>query len=161
MIPFAYSLDASNLTSGTWVSVSALDMHSINDGDGVFAALNGNVISNQAFVSSTVSSISWLPNQDLWIRWSGVSHYFSQSHAMAVDDVTFSAVPQLQITLASPGQFQFLWSTNYPGYVLESAPTPTPESWDTVTNVPTIIGDEFGVEIDATATQRFFRLKMQ
>jgi hypothetical protein len=161
VIPFAYSLDATNLKSGTWVSVSALDMHSINDGDGVFAALNGNSVSNQAFVASTVSGISWSANQDLWIRWSGVSHNFYQSHAMAVDDVTFSAVPQLQISTASPERFQFLWSTNYPGYIIQSAPTPTPASWDTVTNIPTIMGDKFNVEIDATDTQRFFRLKMQ
>jgi hypothetical protein len=160
-IPFTYSLDATNLTSGTFVSVIALDMHSINDGDGVFAALNGNAVSNRQFIAATVSGISWLPNQDLWIRWSGVSHPFSQSHAMAVDDLFFSAVPELQITMTSPARFQVLWSTNYPGYTLQSAATPTPGSWDTVTNVPVIVGGEFGVEIDTTEALRFFRLKMQ
>jgi hypothetical protein len=54
-----------------------------------------------------------------------------------------------------------LWSTNYPGYTLQSAVTPTPASWDTVTNVPVIVGSEFGVEIDATEALRFFRLQMQ
>jgi hypothetical protein len=160
-IPFTYSLDATSLTSGTFVSVAALDMHSINDGDGVFAALNGNAISNRQFIAATVSGVSWAPNQDLWIRWSGVSHPFTQSHAMAVDDLSFSAVPELQIAMISPSQFQVLWSTNYPGYTLQSALTPTPASWDTVTNVPVIVGNEFGVEIDATEALRFFRLQMQ
>src|SRR6266404_2013429 len=160
-IPFTYSLDATNLTSGTFVSVTALDMHSINDGNGVFAALNGNTVSNRQFMAATVSGISWPPNQDLWIRWSGVSHPFTQSHAMAVDDLFFSAVPKLQITVTSPARFQVLWSTNYPGYTLQSAPTPTQASWDTVTNVPVIVGGEFGVEIDMTEALRFFRLKMQ
>ncbi len=159
-IPFTYSLDATNLTSGTFVSVTALDMHSINDGDGVFAALNGNAVFNRQFITGTVSGISWLPNQDLWIRWSGVSHPFTQSHAMAVDDLVFSAVPALQITMIGPARFQVLWSTNYPGYSLQSAPTPTPANWDTVINVPVIVGGEFGVEIDMTEAQQFFRLKM-
>jgi hypothetical protein len=160
-IPFTYSLDATSLTSGTFVSITALDMHSINDGDGVFAALNGNAVSNRQFITSTVSGISWLPDQDLWIRWSGVSHQFTQSHAMAVDDLFFSAVPELQIKMTGSARFQVLWSTNYLGYTLQSAATPTPASWNTVTNVPVIVGGEFGVEIDTTEALRFFRLKMQ
>jgi hypothetical protein len=161
VIPLSYSLNATNLTSGTYVSVSALDMHSIIDGDGVFAALNGNAVSNQAFVAGTVSGISWLPNQDLWIRWSGVSHGFNQSHALAVDDFTFSAVPKLQITTTSPARFQILWSTNYHGYILQSAPTPAPKIWNAVTNVPTIMGDKYGVEVDMVDAQRFFHLIKQ
>jgi hypothetical protein len=160
-IPFFYSLDATNLTSGTYVSVPSLDMHSINDGDGVFAALDGNAVSNQQFIASTVSGISWLPDQDLWIQWSGVSHPFTQSHAMAVGDVVFSAVPKIQILAVSPTHLQIQWPTNYSGYTLQSATTPMPASWDTVTNVPVIIGSEFDVEIDTTEALRFFRLQLQ
>lgn len=161
-IPFTYSLDATNLTSGAFVSAAALDMHSINDGDGVFARLNGNAQSIQSQVlTATVSAISWLPNQDLWLRWSGVSHPFNQSHAMAVDDLSFSAVPKLQISMASPARFQVLWSTNNPGYTLLWGPTPSPANWDTVTNVPVIVGGNFVVEIDTTEALRFFHLKMQ
>ena len=161
VIPFSYSLDATNLTSGTYANVTALDMHSINDGDGVYAALNGNVVSNQAFIASTVSGISWLQGQDLWIRWSGVSHPFYSSHALAVDDLSFSAVPKIAILPDGPSQFSVSWSTNYTGYVLESALTPTPPSWDTVTNVPIILDSEFTVRVHSTNAQRFFRLKRQ
>ena len=161
VFPFSYSLNATNLTNGTFASVTTLDMHSINDGDGVFAALNGNAVSNQQVIASTVSGISWLPNQDLWIRWSGVSHAFNQSHAMAVDDVTFSAVPQIQIVMTSPTALQISWPTNYSGYILQSALTSVPTSWDTVTNVPVILNSEFTVQIGATDAQRFFRLKIQ
>jgi hypothetical protein len=161
VIPFQYSLDATNLTSGTYTGVSSLDMHSINDGDGILAALDGNAATNRQLVTGTVSGISWAPNQDLWIRWCGVSHPFYQNHAMAVDDLFLSAVPQLQITMTSPTRLQVLWSTNYPGYTLQSAPIPTSASWDTVTNVPVIVGGEFGIEIDTTEALRFFRLKLQ
>src|SRR5436190_5561261 len=110
-IPFSYSLNAINLTNGTFVNVPALDMHSINDGDGVAAAMNGNAVSNRQFVTGTVSGISWLPNHDLWIRWSGVAYSFFAAHALGVDDLTFRAVPELQIS-TTPGALRFSWSTN-------------------------------------------------
>lgn len=159
-IPFSYSLDATNLTSGTFVSVPALDMHSINDGDGVGAAMNGNVASNQQFVASTVSGIAWLPNTDLWIRWGSVAYLFLSAHALAVDDLSFRAVPVLHIS-ASSGRFQFSWPTNHPGYSLQSADSPAATTWDAVTNAPVILGSEFSVEVEAVDTQRFFRLRAQ
>jgi trimeric autotransporter adhesin len=160
-IPFSYSLDATNLTSGTFVSVPALDMHSIHDGDGVAAAMNGNAASNRQFIASTVSGISWLPNQDLWIRWSGVAYSFSTAHALAIDDLSFRAVPELQISSATPTTLRFSWPTNYPGYGIQSAATPTATSWDAVRNATVTTGSDFSAEVEATDTQRFFRLKMQ
>src|SRR5205085_3721510 len=151
-IPFSYSLDATNLTSGTFVGVPGLDMHSIHDGDGVAAAMNGNAVSNRQFVASTVSGISWLPNQDLWIRWSGVAYSFFAAHALAVDDFSFRAVPELQISSVHPAGLGFSWSTNYPGYSLQSAAIPTATSWDAVTNNPVIVGSEFRVEVEAIDT---------
>ena len=160
-IPFSYSLDATNLASGTFVSVPVLDMHSIHDGDGIAAGVNGNAASNRQFVASTVSGISWLPNQDLWIRWSGVAYSFPSAHALAVDDLSFRAVPELQLSSVAPTTLRFSWSTNHSGYVLESAATPTPAIWGAVTNVPVAVGSEFRVEIEGADAQRFFRLKTQ
>jgi trimeric autotransporter adhesin len=160
-IPFGYSLDATNLTSGTFVNVAALDMHSIHDGNGVFSALNGNAVSNRQIVAGTVSGISWLPGQELWIRWSGVSYPFTWSHALAVDDLSFRAVPALQVSSGGLAHLRVSWSTNYAGYTLQSALTPKATGWTTVTNEPVISNGEFGVEIETTAVRRFFRLKMQ
>jgi hypothetical protein len=160
-IPFSYSLDAINLTSGTFVSVPALDMHSIHDGDGVAAAMNGNASSNRHLVASTVSGLSWLPGQDLWIRWSGVAYSFSVAHALAIDDLSFRAVPELRISSVGPAGLRFSWPTNYPGYGLQSAPTPAEASWEAVTNIPARSGSEFRLEMKVTDTPRFFRLKAQ
>ena len=161
VIPFSYSLDATNLTSGTFVSVPALDMHSINDGDGVAAAMNGNAAANRQLVAGTVSGIAWLPNQDLSIRWSGVAYLFAAAHALAIDDFSFQAVPELTLSSVAPRALRFSWSTNYPGYGLQSAAAPTATSWDAVTNAPVTAGSEFTVELEATDVQRFFRLKTQ
>jgi hypothetical protein len=121
VIPFEFSLNATSVSSGAYTNVPALDMHSINDGDGSGGALDGHAASNRQFIAATVSGISWLPNQDLWIRWRGVSYGFFDAHAVAVDDLSFRAVPELQISFSSPGQFLISWSTNYDGYALQSA----------------------------------------
>jgi hypothetical protein len=160
-IPFSYSLDATNLNSGIFVNVPALDMHSIHDGDGVAGALNGNAATNRQVVAGTVSGLSWLPGQDLWIRWSGDAYSFFAAHALALDDLSFRAVPSLQIASVGPVGLQFSWSTNFPSYSLQSATTPAAVSWDAVTNAPVIVGSEFKVQIEAVATQRFFRLSTQ
>jgi hypothetical protein len=94
VIPFQYSLGASSLTSGSYASFAALDMHSIIDGNGVFGSLDGNAAVNRQLISGTISGLSWAPNQNLWLRWAGVSHPLDGSHAMAVDDLSFSAVPE-------------------------------------------------------------------
>lgn len=156
LTPFSYSLGATSLTAGTYVNMPALDMHSTNDGDGVYAALNGNA--TRQYLSGTVTGISWLPGQDLWIRWTGISHPFFNSHALAVDDLSFRAVPELKGLTSTPGQLRLAWSTNFPGYALESAGSPDAQSWEAVTNAPAVSGGEYGVEIQAGPEQRFFRL---
>jgi hypothetical protein len=161
VIPFAYSLDATNLRSGTFVRVAALDMHSVKDGDGIYSALNGNDAANEQSVGGTVSGITWLPNRDLWIRWSGVSRLpFESNHALAIDDFTFRAVPLLQIASVGLAQYRLSWSTNYPGFILQAAPTTTPTEWETVGISPIVSGSDYRVEINRADKSRFFRLVM-
>jgi hypothetical protein len=93
-IPFNYSLGATSLTSGNYVTVAALAMNSIHDGNGTFATLNGDLGQNRTLVFHTVTGINWQPDQDLWLRWDGVSLPFFSSHVMAVDDLSFSAIPE-------------------------------------------------------------------
>lgn len=93
-IPFKYSLGATSLTSGSYTAIPSLAMHSIHDGNGTFSALDGNLAQNRTLISHTVTGISWQPNQDLWLRWDGVSLPFWSNHAMAIDDLTFSTIPE-------------------------------------------------------------------
>lgn len=101
------------------------------------------------------------PNQDLWIRWSGVPYSFFSAHVLAIDDLTFKAVPALQVSSVDPAHFRISWPTNYPGYGLESASDPMQANWDTVTNSTVILGNDFSVQLDTTGPRRFFRLKLQ
>ena len=159
VIPFEFSLDATNLTSGTFTPAPALDMHSINDGNGSFAALNGNLPANRQCIAATVSGFSWLPNQDLWIRWRGVSYGFLTAHALAIDDLCFRAVPALQIAPSGSSHIRLAWSTNYPGYTLECASNSTLMAWRRLTNEVSTAGTELTVDVEATLEHCLFRLE--
>ncbi|MGC3992126.1 MAG: PEP-CTERM sorting domain-containing protein [Chthoniobacteraceae bacterium] len=87
---FQYALNPGSAISDPYVNFSALDMHSINDGDGVSAPLDGNATANRQFITATVSGLNWLPGEDLALRWTGNAYSFSTSHAMALDDLTFT-----------------------------------------------------------------------
>jgi hypothetical protein len=58
--------------------------------------------------------------------------------------------------------FVLSWPTNYADFVLESANSPTAQTWETVTNQPQTSNGQFrvGVEV-ATTAQRLFRLHQQ
>jgi|ERR1043166_3585921 hypothetical protein len=161
VIPFSYSIGATSLTSGSYSNFPALDMHSINDGDGTQAPLDGNAPGNRRLISAIVSGISWAANQDLWIRWSGVPYSFFSAHAMAVDDLSFSAGPQLQIVRNGSTELTVSWPTNAAGFVLKAGPDSSVPTWEFVTNPAPTVGDQFMVTIAATNTQRFFRLEKQ
>lgn len=77
------------------------------------------------------------------------------------DDLSFTAVPELNLSSINPGSLRLSWSTNYPGYALESAPAPVGTTCESVTNVPVTAGSEFTLELLATEALRFFRLKTQ
>jgi hypothetical protein len=161
VIPFEYSLTATNLTNGVYTGFPSLDMHSINDGDGVFSPLNGESAANRHEVTGTVTGLAWVPGQDLWIRWRGVSYAFYGAHALAVDDLEFWAVPNLQIALEGQSGLTVRWPTNHQGFRLVSALTPGGPGWDPVTNEVSVAGNQFIIQLDPTNSWRFFRLEQR
>ena len=94
-IDFQYSLDASSLTTGTWIDANALDFTSPTT-TGSTGALDGNAVANSAVIANTLSGLSITPGATVWIRWNS----FDASGAddgLAIDN--FSITP---ITGASP-----------------------------------------------------------
>jgi hypothetical protein len=65
---FQISVDATNLTNGTWMSISAL--HFVTpDTSGTAGARDGNAASNRTVLSANVSSLSIAAGANFWIRW--------------------------------------------------------------------------------------------
>ncbi len=136
-------------------------MQSINDGNGIFAPLNGNDPANRQLISATVSGITWLPNQELWIRWNGVSHPFDWSHALALDDLTFTALPNLQISTGAAGQLRISWPAGFTNFTLRSAVTFPPTTWENWSNNLTTSGSAITLDIPPTDPHRYFQLQLQ
>lgn len=88
--------------SSPWTTIPALEFDSIHHDGGTAESLNGSLAENQTVLSPvTVSGINWESGTELWIRWydansSGIDQ------ALAIDDVSFAAVPE-------PGSIAFLF----------------------------------------------------
>jgi uncharacterized protein len=67
-LDFQLSTDATSLTTGTWTDHDALDFSSPNI-NATAGALNGDLSSNQAAVSSTITGLSIANGATFWMRW--------------------------------------------------------------------------------------------
>ncbi|MBP6686239.1 MAG: Ig-like domain-containing protein, partial [Lacibacter sp.] len=89
-LSFQYSLDASNLTNGTWADVSTLDF--ITPSITTVGAKDGNVAGNRTEIVYTVRNLS-IPNGSVFlIRWNDFNASGSDD-GLAIDDFTIEANP--------------------------------------------------------------------
>ncbi|MDP2303952.1 MAG: T9SS type A sorting domain-containing protein [Ignavibacteria bacterium] len=91
-ITFAYQINASNLTSGTWTNVAALNFSSPNNsilgaqGD----VLDGNASGNKTAISATITAISLVDGDEIWFRWQDNDDAGTTDKILAVDDFSFN-----------------------------------------------------------------------
>lgn len=85
---FAYSTNATSLTTGTWTAVPALDCVETNTASNA-GALNGNDAANRTAVAASLSGLAIPANGTLWIRWSG-DNSAGNDDGIAVDDFEIS-----------------------------------------------------------------------
>lgn len=88
---FEYSIDATSLTTGTWIPVSGLDFESPACGAIVTNALNGNSPENQRFVARVIDNPGVAAGGEFWIRWVDTDAA-NADDALAVDDVAVTAI---------------------------------------------------------------------
>jgi hypothetical protein len=88
-LDFQYSLDATNLTVGTWIDVDALDFNSPTT-TGTVNTLDGNAPANRTALGGTITGLSIANGATFWIRLTD----FNISNAddgLAVDDFSLTA----------------------------------------------------------------------
>ncbi|RYU77737.1 T9SS type A sorting domain-containing protein [Hymenobacter persicinus] len=71
-IVFEYSLDATNLNSGTtatWVPVTSLDLTELAITSTVAGPLDGNAAANSRPIAGVITGINWPAGGTMWIRW--------------------------------------------------------------------------------------------
>lgn len=85
---------ANDLTAGTWSSINALTFTSPNSNAGTATNINGtNAENSQVFAPVSISALNWEPGQQLWIRFT-VQNISGFAQGLAIDDLTFSAIPE-------------------------------------------------------------------
>ena len=67
-LDFQYSLDATSLTSGTWLDVNSLDFTAPTT-TGSTGALDGNLAGNRTAISNSITGLSLANGSTIWIRW--------------------------------------------------------------------------------------------
>ncbi len=85
---FQYSLDATSLTTGTWIDVNALDFVAPVTA-GTVGALDGNAAANRSAVSGVINGLNIAAGATIWIRWND----FNASGAddgLAIDDLSIT-----------------------------------------------------------------------
>lgn len=105
-VVFEYSLDAIDLSSGTWTAIPEFDLVEKITGSTSAAAINGNLPENQTNITAVISGLSWTNSTNLWIRWRDEDNTSSDG-AYAIDNFSITAstaiVPILSITAPATG----------------------------------------------------------
>jgi uncharacterized repeat protein (TIGR01451 family) len=90
-LDFQFSLDATSLTTGTWVDENALDFTNPVKTIAVGGALDGNAAANRTAISHSIPGQSIANGATFWIRWNDLNAA-NADDGLAVDD--FSLTPQ-------------------------------------------------------------------
>lgn len=87
-IDFQFSVNATDLSTGTYADVDALDFTTPNTA--TTGAKDGNFVSNRTALNSTISSLSIPAGATFWIRWTDVDAT-NADDGLAIDDFSITA----------------------------------------------------------------------
>lgn len=87
-LDFQYSLDATSLTTGTWIDVDQLDFIAPVS-TGTVGPLDGNVAANRSAIEHTITGLSIATSQNFWLRWVDFNPAGADD-LLAIDDVVIS-----------------------------------------------------------------------
>jgi uncharacterized protein len=101
-LDFQYSLDATDLSTGTWTDGNSLDF--VGPATGAIGARDGNAAANRTARAATISGLSIVTGATFWIRWTDLN-VANADDGLAVDD--FSITPSVadvppSVTATSP-----------------------------------------------------------
>lgn len=100
-LEFEYSPNATDLQSGVWTRVSALDFNSPNN-DPMPTALDGNAAANRAVRSAAISNTGIPHGTTFWIRWTDPNAQNGDDDGLAVDDFVLTVGTATSVPHASP-----------------------------------------------------------
>jgi hypothetical protein len=123
-INFEYSTNATNLTTGTWTAVSALNF--VTPDTATTGAKNGNAAADRTVVGNLISGLNIANGATFWIRWTDPDTT-GANDGLAVDD--FTLIPNPLYRSAASGN----WNANATWEVSTDNGT----NWIAATSTPT------------------------
>lgn len=129
---FEYSLNATDLTTGAWTNVAALNF--VTPDNATVGAKNGNGSGDRTMLSNSIASLAIPNGATFWIRWND-QDATGADDGLAVDD--FSLTPQGGV-INSP--------------VVPNCPTPITTTFGNATSGPVSATDADGTVVSATIT---------
>ena len=130
---FAYSTDATSITTGTFVAVPALSFSSPNILSAA-GALDGNAAANRTVITGTVSGVNIAPGASFFIRWTDFD-ISSSDDGLAIDDFaitprTSDAAPTVVSTTPANGATNVALNANLA--ITFSEPVALTDPWFTI-----------------------------
>lgn len=132
-LDFQYSLDATSLTTGTWVDVDALDFNGPIS-TGTVGALDGNAAANRTAINNSIGSLNIANGATVYLRWNSFDATGADD-GLAIDD--FSLTPTLATGGGGLPAVNLTVSSN-----AGSEATPTTAIIVTATAASAVVGDQ-------------------
>lgn len=85
VLAFEYSLDATSLSTGTWIAAPALDVLEVANSNNTNIALDGNAAINSASVTGSLTGLNWAAGKTMWIRFKDTNDSGNDA-LLAIDD---------------------------------------------------------------------------
>lgn len=98
-LDFQYSLNATSLTTGTWLDFNPLDFSSLVTA-GTVGALDGNSAVNRTALSGSLTSLNIANGTTFWLRWNEFDLRPGAEDGLAVDDFSLTAVAAVPLPAA-------------------------------------------------------------
>jgi hypothetical protein len=95
-VAFSYSLDATSLDTGTWTTVTALDLKEKLTAATNNLAVNGNLASNYSLLSNIITGLNWANGTNLWVKWTDANDAGSNG-LYAIDNFIISVSETLGV----------------------------------------------------------------
>jgi hypothetical protein len=104
-LDFAYSLNATDVTNGTWIDADLLDF--LTPATAGVGAKDGNAAANRSSISSTLTNLSILEGATFWIRWTDFDATGADD-GLAIDDFSIQANGAVANTVPEPAGLALL-----------------------------------------------------
>lgn len=88
-VAFSYSFDATSLNTGTWTTVTALDLKEKLTTATSNVAVNGNLATNYSNLANIITGLNWAHGTNLWIKWTDANETGSNG-LYAIDNFIIS-----------------------------------------------------------------------